>query len=111
MIRRGKEHFLVGEGGHRNTDHIPPTEVRVEPPLRKVDEFRFTHPINPYGEGSNKVTIYKDARDKIVAVHKFHWCSNLGYSWDECWETVTDNPEKIEKLRAFKDTEVLKENL
>lgn len=110
LIKRGAKHYLKACGGYRNNEKIAPTEVEVLPPLKKIDEWRYSHPDNALGEGINWVTLYKDAQGKTIAVHKFIWNPAPGYSWSEEWEKVTDDPKEIERLRTFKE-EIIEENL
>ncbi len=110
LVKRGDKYYLVAHGGYRNRDKIAPTEVEVVPPLQKVDEFTYIYPDNPCGSGHNTIIIYNDAQGKTIAVHKFSWSPEIGYSWAEDWESVTDDPKEIEKLKMRKET-IIQENL
>ena len=102
------EWYIEAAGGERNREIIPSTRVKVQPPVKKVDEFKL-YEDSQYGWGKYVIKIYKDATGKEIAVISFDWMPAPGYSWDESWEEVTDNPKVIEDYKRKKVVE--KQNL
>lgn len=91
-------------GGEKNGKIMPPSEIEITEPLKEIDRWT-SEESNEYGTGFHDYTLFTDASGKQIMVHKFDWGPNSGYSWEEAWELVTDDEERIARALRHKVVE------
>lgn len=103
MKRQDGTTSIKAEGGCKNRDTIPSTEVIVKGEPRLIDEFESVVE-NQYGKGIHHYKLF-ETEEKKVMVHQFSWYPAMGYSWEENWEIATDDSERIERAMRHKVVE------